>query len=613
MPRQFQFVAVSNPVGPVSSESRKLRHSHAIRQKHAKERRLRTHNYQRNLMHVQAEKTSTPVPTGNSNSFSRMLDYSKDPFSAMAGSLSSQEYFLLHYYVHVVVPQSVAHCGLFNYPGDHEGQVLGDWVGLAITNKDLLDSAVLLSACRSILRNKPDDHELARLALQYKQRGLECLRQSLSGASPMFNVLTIAMSLALAFDEEASGDMGIARQHLRGIFAMADLSGAEMYWLFAAHFAKQYFFPVGQELYNRIQHPTSLLSYNLTPNKIMTSPTPTIPIGSWVLVTGATGFVASHVIRQLLKRGYKVRGTVRDLTQASWLVKDHFKAYVESGDFGLVTVPDLSVDGAYDNVVKGVSAIIHIAAIATFDPNPNNIVPQTVAGTKSILEAAAKEPSVQRIVFTSSIMAALFPLAGDNTRADRDTWNDVAEKAAWAPPPYDASRGMTTYATSKLTAEKEVWKFVSENKLHYTVNVISPSGVIGEPLHVKHADNPVNWVATVFKGEKAKLDTFPAAFFVDIEDIATLHVAATLDPEVKNARLQTWGHSTNWNEFLAILRKLRPEKEFMADYPDPYYLTISTDQSESVALLKKWAGQDGWKSLEDSISEGIESPYFQLK
>ena len=100
---------------------------------------------------------------------------------------------------------------------------------------------------------------------------------------------------------------------------------------------------------------------------------------------------------------------------------------------------------------------------------------------------------------------------------------------------------------------------------------------------------------------------------MDVQDVAILHVAAMLDPDLKNARLQTWGHSTNWNEFLAILRKLCPEKEFIADYPDPYYLTISTDQSESVELVKKWAGQEGWKSLNDSIAEQINSAYFQIQ
>lgn len=100
---------------------------------------------------------------------------------------------------------------------------------------------------------------------------------------------------------------------------------------------------------------------------------------------------------------------------------------------------------------------------------------------------------------------------------------------------------------------------------------------------------------------------------MDVKDIALLHIAAILDPETKNARLHSWGHSSNWNEFLAILRELRPEKEFIDDYPDPYYLTISADQSEPVALLKKWAGQDGWRPLKQSITEGVESRYFLLE
>ncbi|KAK0735219.1 hypothetical protein B0T26DRAFT_632645, partial [Lasiosphaeria miniovina] len=104
------------------------------------------------------------------------------------------------------------------------------------------------------------------------------------------------------------------------------------------------------------------------------------------------------------------------------------------------------------------------------------------------------------------------------------------------------------------------------------------------------------------------------AFYGDVKDVALIHVAAALDPEVKNARLQSWGHSSHWNEILAILRRLRPQKEFVDDYPDTHHLKLSVDQSESVALLNKWSterARNGWTSLEDSIAENITNPYLE--
>jgi nucleoside-diphosphate-sugar epimerase len=94
-----------------------------------------------------------------------------------------------------------------------------------------------------------------------------------------------------------------------------------------------------------------------------------IPKDSWVLVTGANGFVAVHTIQQFLQRGYKVRGTVRDIEKSSWLVQDVFKFYADNGSLELVEVPDLGAEGAFDEAVKGMSAIAHVASITNFDPD----------------------------------------------------------------------------------------------------------------------------------------------------------------------------------------------------------------------------------------------------
>ncbi|KAK0701156.1 putative aldehyde reductase 2 [Apiosordaria backusii] len=347
----------------------------------------------------------------------------------------------------------------------------------------------------------------------------------------------------------------------------------------------------------------------------MSSLTTSIALGSWVLVTGASGFLASHVCLQFLKRGFKVRGTVRDPTQSSWLLEGRFKSYADIGAIELVSVPHLGADSAYDEAIKGVAAIIHTAYVTNIVPDPNDVITPMVAGIRSIMNAAIQEPSVKEVVFTSSALAAS-PLVGgiDNGIIGRDSWNDAVLEAAWAPPPYGMSHAMANYPASKVTAEKEVWKFVETNDLHFNVNVVSPAGLTGEPLDKKHIEGPANWVVHAYRGNKAAMDPMPASFYADVKDVALIHVAAVLDPEVKNARLQCWGHSAHWNEILSVLRKLRPQKEFVDDYPDPHHLEVSLDQTESVALLKKWSDKpdkNGWTPLEDSIFENITNPYLE--
>ncbi|KAI1817709.1 putative aldehyde reductase 2 [Poronia punctata] len=341
-------------------------------------------------------------------------------------------------------------------------------------------------------------------------------------------------------------------------------------------------------------------------------PTTTIHRGSWVLVTGANGFLASHVVFEFLSRGFRVRGTVRDVEQSSWLLEGRFKTYAETGYLDLVSVPDLGADGAYDAAVKGVAAILHIAYISRIVPDPNDVITPSVAGVQSIMNSAMREDSVKEVVFTSSAIAAC-PLSqeADNGTVGRHSWNDAVLKVAWAPPPYGLSHAMANYPASKVAAEKEVWKQVEEQNPRFTVNVVAPAGLTGEPLNKKHIDGQANWVVHAFRGNKTVMDALPSTFYADVKDVALIHVAAILDPKVKNARLQSWGHSAHWNEFLAILRELRPQKKFIDDYPNPYHLKVAVDQSDSLALLSKWAGRDGWTSLKESIAANINNPYLE--
>jgi uncharacterized protein YbjT (DUF2867 family) len=82
-----------------------------------------------------------------------------------------------------------------------------------------------------------------------------------------------------------------------------------------------------------------------------------IPKGSLVLVTGANGYIGSHVVDQLLALGYRVRGTVRD--KKPWL-DEYFEKKYGAGKFESVAVPAIEDVGAFSNVAEGASGVVHV-------------------------------------------------------------------------------------------------------------------------------------------------------------------------------------------------------------------------------------------------------------
>lgn len=106
----------------------------------------------------------------------------------------------------------------------------------------------------------------------------------------------------------------------------------------------------------------------------------------------------------------------------------------------------------------------------TMDPDPNKVITPMVAGTLSLLNAAAKQPSVKRFVLTSSCAAAAAAEPGVAKIIDENTWNDGASREAWAPPPYGPERGFAVYAASKMEVEKVAWRWYIEHKPGFVFN-----------------------------------------------------------------------------------------------------------------------------------------------
>ncbi|ERF76571.1 hypothetical protein EPUS_05844 [Endocarpon pusillum Z07020] len=300
-----------------------------------------------------------------------------------------------------------------------------------------------------------------------------------------------------------------------------------------------------------------------------------LPQGSLVLVTGANGFIASHIVDQLLQRGYRVRGTVRNAAKASW-VQELFDKRHDRGKFELTTISDYTKPEAFTEVLKG-----HPGA------------------------AALSFPSVQRVVYTSSSVAIALPIPNTVFPINHTIFNDAAVEAAWAPPPYTPDRDFTTYTASKVEAERAIRKFVDERNPHFKINLVLPSTVLGEILDPKNQDgSTASLVTGLYTGEKGYWGNLPPSHFINVKDVACLHVAALLLPAVEGERLLGYAKPFSQTEILEILRRIEPEKQFESD-PEGEGRDISeVDNARSEELVRKLTGE-GWTGLEETVKENV--------
>ncbi|KAM3421239.1 hypothetical protein BST61_g1645 [Cercospora zeina] len=325
-----------------------------------------------------------------------------------------------------------------------------------------------------------------------------------------------------------------------------------------------------------------------------------LPKGSLILVTGASGYIGSHVVNEALAAGYKVRGTARSEEKA----ENTTKIFNNQSDYSTAIVEDFQHDGAFDEAVKGVDAVIHVASDTTFGYDPNNVIPPTKAGVLSILKSAAKEPSVKRFVLTSSSTAALLPKLNKEFTVTKDDWNQETLDIAWASPPYTPERAFPVYGASKVEGEKALWQFVKEQKPHFVANAVLPNFNMGTILPRGSGGATGDAIASVYKGN------IPAAspqYMIDVVDDARIHViAAALDSSLQNERIFAFNVNFNYTDIINVIKKHYPDAKDVAKAPENEGRDLSKVPNELGAeLLTKWYGQDGYKPFEQSVLENL--------
>jgi hypothetical protein len=94
---------------------------------------------------------------------------------------------------------------------------------------------------------------------------------------------------------------------------------------------------------------------------------------------------------------------------------------------------------------------------------------------------------------------------------------------------------------------------------------------------------------------------------VDTADDAKIHIAALIDKTVANDRIFAFAEPFDWNDVIDAVHKARPDATTIIEKLPPHGKDLSrVDNAQGAELLRKWFGQDGWKSLEESVKENLE-------
>jgi nucleoside-diphosphate-sugar epimerase len=265
-----------------------------------------------------------------------------------------------------------------------------------------------------------------------------------------------------------------------------------------------------------------------------------------VLLTGISGFLGGHVALQLLQQGYRVRGSVRDLSKTDRVKATLAKAGADISGLEFVAL-NLSSDAGWTDAMRGVRYLQHTASpfVTTMPWDRTELIGPAVDGTRRALDAALAS-TVERIVLTSSMAAAAYGHDKSRTKpfgpAD---WTNLE------------GRNVNAYVESKTRAEREAWTIMDGAGRHGDLAVINPNYILGPLLD----DDPGTSAALIARMMSGGMPVTARLYFpvVDVRDVAAAHVLAMTRPEAGGHRYPMGSRPIPFLEVAQILGRAMPE------------------------------------------------------
>jgi len=321
-----------------------------------------------------------------------------------------------------------------------------------------------------------------------------------------------------------------------------------------------------------------------------------------VLVTGATGFIATHIIRAFLDAGYKIRGTVRSESSKAKVQKVH-PNHLDALSFAIV--PDISAPNAFDEAIKGVDGVIHVASPFTLSATDydKELFDPAVNGTVSVLKAATNNASIKRVVITSSFAAVLDFATGlrpgyTYTEAD---WNPMTKEEARQAGPAAA------YLVSKTLAERAAFDFVDKEKPKFSIATLCPPMVYGPLIadldSMKKLNESSGDMYRLFNGSEKTVPDTSFWAYVDVRDLAKAHLLAYTKDVAANQRYLIAAATYGYQNFVDIIREHFPDlrdstPEGAAKQPLPDVYTLDTSK------VRKDLGIE-FRSMEETVVDTV--------